>query len=114
LLDREASPAFELLSALGTCVSQQAAEAGLWAMEGWDGRDRLASIQQQTLIIWGEVDRSYSWSQIEALWRGIPGASLAVLPACSHSLHLERTALFQTLLLEFLLAQATRSAAVTA
>lgn len=113
LLDSEASPAFELLAALGTCVSHQAAEAGLWAMEGWDGRDRLTSIQQQTLIIWGEVDRSYGWSQIEALWRGIPGASLAVLPACSHALHLERTALFQTLLLEFLLAPATRDAAAT-
>lgn len=103
LLDREASPAFELLAALGTSVSHQAADAGLWAMEGWDGRDRLAAIQQPTLIIWGEVDRSYGWSQIEALWRGIRGASLSVLPACSHALHLERTALFQSLLLEFLL-----------
>jgi pimeloyl-ACP methyl ester carboxylesterase len=83
-------------------------------MESWDGRDKLASIQQQTLIIWGEVDRSYGWSQIEALWRGIPGASLAVLPACSHALHLERTALFQILLLEFLLAPATRGTVVTA
>jgi pimeloyl-ACP methyl ester carboxylesterase len=72
-------------------------------MEGWDGRHRLMGIQQQTLIVWGEVDRSYGWSQIEALWRGIPGASLAVLPACSHALHLERTALFHELLLDFLL-----------
>ena len=104
LLDREASPAFELLAELGTCVSPQAAEAGLWAMEGWDGRDRLAAIQQETLVVWGEVDRSYGWSQAEALWRGISGASLAVLPACSHALHLERAALFHALVLEFLTA----------
>lgn len=104
LLDREASPAFELLAELGACVSPQAAEAGLWAMEGWDGRDRLAAIQQETLVVWGEVDRSYGWSQVEALWRGIPGASLAVLPACSHALHLERAALFDALVLEFLMA----------
>lgn len=103
LLDREASPAYPLLASLGTCASYQAAEAGLWAMEGWDGRHRLMGIQQQTLIVWGEVDRSYGWYQIEALWRGIPGASLAVLPACSHALHLERTALFHELLLDFLL-----------
>lgn len=104
LVDREASPAFESLAALGTRVSAQAAEAGLWAMEGWDGRHRLAAIQQQTLVVWGEADRSYGWSQVEALWRGIPGASLAVLPACSHALHLERAGLFHALVLEFLMA----------
>lgn len=104
LLDREASPAFDRLAALGTCVSLQAAAAGLWAMEGWDGRDRLANIRQPTLVVWGEHDRSYGWVQVEALWRGIPAASLAVLPACSHALHLERAALFHALVLEFLLA----------
>lgn len=104
LLDREASPAFELLAELGACVSPQAAEAGLWAMEGWDGRDRLSAIQQATLIVWGEHDRSYGWTQVEALWRGVPAASLAVLPACSHASHLERAALFQALVLDFLAA----------
>lgn len=103
LLDREASPAFERLAALGTCVSPQAAEAGLWAMEGWDGRDRLPHIRQATLLVWGEHDRTYGWAQAEALWRGIPAASLAVLPACSHALHLERAALFHALVLDFLL-----------
>lgn len=103
LLDREASPAYQVLVALGTCVSLQAAEAGLYAMDGWDGRHRLPDIRQQTLVVWGESDRSYGWSQTEALWRGIPNASLAVIPACSHALHLERSAIFQTLLLDFLL-----------
>ena len=103
LLDNEASPAFESLAALATRASEQAARDGLIAMEAWDGRDRLGAIQQPTLVVWGERDRSYGWSQIEKLWRTIPHASLAVLPACSHALHLERTALFHTLLLEFLL-----------
>jgi 2-hydroxy-6-oxonona-2,4-dienedioate hydrolase len=103
LLDKEASPAYESLAKLATRAGEQAAQAGLVAMEGWDGRDRLSEIQQPTLVVWGEGDRSYGWSQIEKLWRTIPGASLAVLPACSHALHLERPALFHTLLLEFLL-----------
>jgi pimeloyl-ACP methyl ester carboxylesterase len=77
LLDREASPAFEALVALAAGVSPQAAEAGLWAMEGWDGSERLSAIKQTTLIVWGEHDRSYGWTQVEALWRGIPAASLA-------------------------------------
>lgn len=102
LLDREASPAFDRLAALAARASEQAARAGLFAMEGWDGRDHLRAITQPTLVIWGEHDRSYAWPQIEALWRTIPRASLAVLPHCAHALHLERTALFHALLLDFL------------
>jgi pimeloyl-ACP methyl ester carboxylesterase len=71
-------------------------------MEGWDGRDRLASIGSPTLVVWGESDRTYGWPLIEGLWRTIPGASLAVLPGCSHALHLERPALFHALVLDFL------------
>jgi pimeloyl-ACP methyl ester carboxylesterase len=102
LLKREASPAFEDLASLATNSSEQAASAGLSAMESWDGRDYLAKIEQTTLVLWGEHDRSYSWSQIEALWRGIPCASLAVLPACAHAVHLERNELFCRLVIEFL------------
>ena len=102
LLDREASPAFEALAALATQSSEQAASAGLSAMESWDGREHLEQIGQSTLIIWGESDRTYGWSQIEMLWRRIPRSSLAVLPSCAHALHLERSALFSTLLVEFL------------
>jgi pimeloyl-ACP methyl ester carboxylesterase len=102
LLDREASPAYPALAALALRASAQAARAGLDAMEDWDGRDRLTTIHPPTLVIWGESDRSYGWPLIEMLWRSIPGASLAVLPACSHALHLERPALFHALVHEFL------------
>lgn len=102
LLQREASPAFETLAAIALRASAQAARAGLDAMEAWDGRSRLASIPVPTLVLWGEGDRSYGWPLIEALWRTIPGASLAVLPHCAHALHLERSALFHALMLEFL------------
>jgi 2-hydroxy-6-oxonona-2,4-dienedioate hydrolase len=109
LLDREASPAFEALATLATQASEQAASAGLSAMEAWDGRDYLKQIEQSTLVIWGECDRTYGWSQIEMLWRGIPHASLAVLPACAHALHLERNALFCTILIEFLARKETET-----
>lgn len=102
LLDCEASPAYEALAALATQASEQAASAGLSAMESWDGREHLDRIEQTTLVIWGESDRTYGWSQIEMLWRCIPRASLAVLPACAHALHLERSVLFSTILVEFL------------
>ena len=102
LLDREASGAWPGLAALALRAGAQAARAGLDAMEGWDGRDRLASIGSPTLVVWGESDRTYGWPLIEQLWRTIPGASLAVLPACAHALHLERPALFHALVRDFL------------
>jgi pimeloyl-ACP methyl ester carboxylesterase len=102
LLDREASPAFEPLAALAARAGLQAAQAGLSAMERWDGREHLGAIRQPTQLIWGECDRSYGWAQIELLWRTIPRASLAVLPRCAHAVHLERPALFHALLLDFL------------
>ena len=64
--------------------------------------EQLSRIEQETLIIWGERDRTYGWAQIESLWRNVPRASLAVLPSCAHALHLERSELFCTLLVEFL------------
>jgi pimeloyl-ACP methyl ester carboxylesterase len=68
--------------------------------------DRLATVRQPTLVVWGERDRSYGWAQIEALWRGIPQASLAVLPNCAHALHLECPTLFRAVLADFLTAPA--------
>ena len=102
LLEREASSAYEALARLACTASAQAADAGLWAMERWDGRVWLPAINQTTLVMWGEHDRSYGWPQIEALWRGIPNASLAVLPGCAHSAHLDRPELFQILVRDFL------------
>lgn len=110
LRDREASPAFEALAAIACQASEQAALAGLSAMEGWDGRDRLVSVRQPTLVVWGERDRSYGWAQVEALWRGIPQASLAVLPNCAHALHLESPAIFHAILSDFLAAPASADA----
>lgn len=102
LMAGEASPAYPALASLAMRAGVQAAIAGLNAMETWDGRDRLPDIRTPTLVLWGEADRSYGWPLIEALWRGIPGASLAVLPACAHALHLERPDLFHALVREFL------------
>ena len=103
LLHREASPLAESLGDLAAQASAQAAEAGLWAMERWDGRAHLSQITQPTLVVWGDQDRSYQWPQVETLWREIAGASLAVLPHCSHALQLEYPQTFHSLLLDSLL-----------
>lgn len=76
--------------------------AGLAAMRDWSGEDRLSRIAQETLVIWGDGDRTYPWAQIETLWRGIANSHLAVLPAAAHAVHLEQPELFHAILKGFL------------
>ncbi|MEM1364096.1 MAG: alpha/beta hydrolase, partial [Pseudomonadota bacterium] len=89
LRDRDNSPHFQTVSQIAQKARLPAIEAGLTAMERWSGTDRLAQIENQTLIIWGDLDRSYGWPQIALLWKEIPKASLCVLPSCAHLVHLE-------------------------
>ncbi|WP_306116749.1 MULTISPECIES: alpha/beta fold hydrolase [unclassified Roseovarius] len=97
----ENAPGFEDCAALGENVSVESALAGLNAMETWDGRAALATIKQPTLVIWGDKDRSYGWQQPEALWTGIAGSNLAVMPGCGHNAHLEKPRLFNTIIRDF-------------
>jgi pimeloyl-ACP methyl ester carboxylesterase len=102
-LHREAAAAFGLCEGLGRQASLQAALASLDAWEAWNGQAALASIKCPTLVLWGSQDRSYGWSQPEALWRGIAGADLAVVPGAAHIVHLEKPQMFNAILSDFLL-----------
>lgn len=96
------SEGYALALSIAEEASEQGALAGLSAMEVWSGRSALTHIRSRSLVIWGDQDRSYTWDQPEQLWRGIPGAQLAVVPGCAHAVHLEKPALFNALLLDFL------------
>ena len=98
----EAAPGFDICLEEGAKATMQAAMASLSAWERWDGRAALAHFPMPALIIWGDRDRSYGWSQPEALWRGIPDSQLAVMPGCAHNAHLENPALFNTIVEDFL------------
>ena len=76
--------------------------AGLTAMESWDGRAALADIACPTLIIWGDMDQSYSRRQIDFLHEHIPGAVLKVISGASHLSHLEFPDKFNDILHDFL------------
>ncbi|WP_424965285.1 alpha/beta fold hydrolase [Dinoroseobacter sp. S375] len=101
-LQREASPAYEACAAIAERASLQSIVAGLDAMRDWSGEDALADIHARTLVIWGDHDRTYPWSQTERLWQSIDGASLAVIPDCAHAAHLEKPHLFNEILGDFL------------
>lgn len=108
-VDGESADAFPLCERLGGAVSLETALAGLDAMEAWDGRSGLARIAAPTLVLWGDRDRSYGWPQPEALWRGIDGASLAVVPGCAHNVHQEKPALIEAIVSDFLIPRAAPS-----
>ncbi|MBT8433473.1 MAG: alpha/beta hydrolase [Gammaproteobacteria bacterium] len=93
---------YHVCADLAVKASLQAALAGLSAMSAWSGIESLPGIAAPTLVLWGDGDRAYQWSQAEQLWRGIAGARLAVVPGCSHAVHLEKPHLFNALLANFL------------
>lgn len=101
----EAAAGYGVCADLAVKVRPQAAIAALTAMETWSGVEGLSKISCPTLVLWGDQDRAYQWSQPEQLWREIDNASLAVVPGCSHAVHLENPAVFNTMLMDFLLAE---------
>jgi pimeloyl-ACP methyl ester carboxylesterase len=73
------------------------------AMQRWSALDRLHEITAPALVIVGDKDRSTRPSESIALWQGIAGSLLCVLPDCAHGAHLERPDLFNAIVLDFLL-----------
>ena len=101
-LEGETAEHYPVCAGLAVKASLQAILAGLTAMETWSGLFALPKIAVPTLVLWGDCDRAYLWSQPEQLWRNIPGAQLAVIPGCSHAVHLEKPHLFNAMLEDFL------------
>lgn len=101
-LEKEDAPGFEDCAQIAECSEIKAVLAGLDAMAHWDGCRHLPKLDVETLIIWGDQDRTYSWGQTEHLWRGIEGANLAVIPSSAHASHIERQDVFNLLVAEFL------------
>jgi pimeloyl-ACP methyl ester carboxylesterase len=93
---------YPLVCEIGARANPQAAENALWAMGDWDGRDALGKLTMPTLVVWGDADRSYKWPQVEALWKNLPDVRLSVIPGAAHAAHLEKPALFASLIDDFM------------
>ena len=76
--------------------------ACLRSLPDWDVTARLSTLRVPTLVIYGERDRSYGRAEALALSEAIEGAALRVVPDCAHNLHLEKPALFNEILQDFL------------
>jgi pimeloyl-ACP methyl ester carboxylesterase len=98
----ESGRGYDACADLAVKATEQAALAGLTAMEAWSGVKALAGIKSPTLVLWGDGDRAYLWPQPEQLWHSIKGSQLAVIPGCSHAIHMEKPHLFNAILEDFL------------
>jgi pimeloyl-ACP methyl ester carboxylesterase len=100
--DGNRAPGYAVARDIGRSANPVAAHNALCAMRDWDGRAALAGLRLPCRILWGDRDRSYRWPQVAALWEGIPGAELGVMPGASHAAHLEKPSLFNNMLKDFL------------
>lgn len=100
-LENESAVSYDVCAAIAERSSLEAIFAGLDAMQAWSGADFLPEIRCETRIIWGDCDRTYSWEQTRLLWNTIPNAQLAVVPSCAHAIHLEKAAIFSSLISDF-------------
>lgn len=100
--EQETACAYEACASIAERSSIQAILSGLDAMSTWTGTAKLPALSSRTLIVWGDHDRTYPWSQTEQLWQSVPNASLAVIPDCAHAAHLENPDLFNSIVRGFL------------
>ena len=107
LKDRETSTYFPMIEKVARRAALPAILAGLDAMKHWDGQDGLKDIRAQSLVIWGDSDRTYPLSQTMILSEGIHGSRLCVLTECAHLAHLEKPEMFQSSLMDFLAGDGT-------
>jgi pimeloyl-ACP methyl ester carboxylesterase len=73
----------------------------------WNGlrtcyMDRLGEIEQQTLLIHGEVDRLVPLSAAKEAAERLPYANLEILPNCGHWPQRDQPAAFNRLVADFL------------
>lgn len=101
-VEREAAAGYEACAQIAQQARVEAMLAGLDAMAAWDGAAALPALLAKTLVLWGDRDRTYAWAQPHQLWSDLPNASLAVVPGCAHAVHLEKPALFNALVRDFL------------
>jgi len=93
---------FDLCINAGKETSLNAADNGLIAMKNWSGVDNLKNIKNETLIIWGEHDKAYNYSQVEILKNNILKSQLKIIRGCSHNVHLEKVDEFNNCVNKFL------------
>ena len=94
---------FNLCCEEGKKTTIESADNSLIAFKHWNGVDTLKDIKNETLIIWGDQDKSYNIDQIQTLKKNILNSSLVIFKNCAHNVHLEKIDEFNRKIYEFLI-----------
>ena len=94
---------FDLCLEAGRQTSIEAADNALIAIKNWDGVENLQDIKNNTLIIWGDKDKSYNLKQVQTLEENISDSNLVIFKGCAHNVHLEQPDKFNHTIKDFLL-----------
>jgi len=93
---------FDICVEAGKQSSIEAVDNALTAFKNWDGIETLKNIKNETLIVWGNKDKSYNLDQVQTLNSNIPNSSLFVFEGCAHNVHLEKPEEFNRTILNYL------------
>ena len=94
---------FDVCIETGKQTSMEAVDNSLVAFKNWNGVDTLKNIKNETLIIWGDRDRSYNLEQVKTLEKNIKNSKLKIFKNCAHNVHLEQPDQFNKTIKDFLL-----------
>ena len=84
-------------------TSTKVVDNSLVAFKNWNGVDTLKNIKNETLIIWGDQDKSYNFEQVQTLEKNIENSKLIIFKNCAHNVHLEQPDQFNKTIRDFLL-----------
>ena len=100
---KENAKYFDICIEAGKQTSTKAADDALIAFKNWNGVDALKNIKNETLIVWGDQDKSYNLEQIKTLEKSIKKSKLVIFKNCAHNVHLEQPDQFNNVIKNFLL-----------
>jgi len=100
---KENAKYFDICIEAGKQTSTKAADDTLIAFKNWNGVDTLKNIKNETLIVWGDQDKSYNLEQIKTLEKSIKKSKLVIFKNCAHNVHLEQPDQFNNAIKNFLL-----------
>ena len=94
---------FDICIEAGKQTSMETVDNALIAFKNWNGVDTLKNIKNETLILWGDQDKSYNLEQIQTLEINIENSKLIIFKNCAHNVHLEQPDQFNKTIKDFLL-----------
>ena len=94
---------FDICIESGKKTSMKTVNDALIAFKNWNGVNTLKNIKNETLIVWGDQDKSYNLGQIQTLENNIKNSKLIIFKNCAHNVHLEQPDKFNHAIKDFLL-----------